>query len=139
MTPSETRACLWCERPFPGRRGGSPQRFCCSRCRTAFWSALRRWAEKAVAVGALTVDHLRGGDPAACTLLPTSNSPAPISELQKAAAGELAELSGEIGQLLDDLLLTLLDLPGDGWPDLAAALPEELFRRVDRYMKARLA
>jgi hypothetical protein len=100
---------------------------------------LRRWAEKAVAVGALTVGHLRGGDPAACTLLPTSDSPAPISELQKAAAGELAELSGEIGQLLDDLLLTLLDLPGDGWPDLAAALPEELFRRVDRYMKARLA
>jgi hypothetical protein len=43
--------CLWCGRPFPAHRGGSPQRFCKARCRTAFWSALRRWAEHAIPAG----------------------------------------------------------------------------------------
>ena len=35
--------CLWCEKPFRSRRGGSRQRFCGSKCRMMFWSALRRW------------------------------------------------------------------------------------------------
>ena len=90
---SDPAACQWCERPFPARRGGSPQRFCRSSCRIAFWSALRRWGERAVAAGMLS---------------------------------------------LVGLLLALLDLPGDVWPDLAAALPEEVFDRIDRYMEARL-
>jgi hypothetical protein len=30
--------------------------------------------------------------------------------------------------LLDDFLIALLDLPGDAWPDLVAALPEGDFR-----------
>ena len=64
-----TRAtCLWCGRSFIARRGGSPQRFCRPRCRITFWSALRRWAERAVAAGALTIDHIRNADLAACTL-----------------------------------------------------------------------
>jgi len=41
--------------------------------------------------------------------------------------------------LLDDFLIALLDLPGDTWPDLAAALPNELFDRIDRYLEARLS
>src|SRR6516162_1656841 len=40
--------CLWCKRPFRARRGGSPKRFCCAAHRIAFWSAARRWAERAV-------------------------------------------------------------------------------------------
>jgi len=67
--------CLWCRRAFVAHRGGSPQRFCRARCRTAFWSALRRWAERAVAAGALTIDHIRNADPAACTLLLGAISP----------------------------------------------------------------
>jgi hypothetical protein len=50
------------------RRGGSPQRFCRARCGTAFWSALRRWGERAIAAGVLTVIDLRHGATAACTL-----------------------------------------------------------------------
>jgi hypothetical protein len=41
--------------------------------------------------------------------------------------------------LLDDFLIALLDSPGDTWPDIAAALPEELFDRIDRYLEARLS
>jgi hypothetical protein len=52
-----------------GSPGGcSPQRFCRARCRTAFWSALRRWGKQAIATGVLTVIDLRNGATAACTL-----------------------------------------------------------------------
>jgi hypothetical protein len=68
--------CLWCQRPFEPRRGGSPQRFCEARCRTAFWIALRRWGERALAAGLLTVsDVQKNGDPTACTLLLAANPP----------------------------------------------------------------
>jgi hypothetical protein len=45
----------------------------------AFWSALRRWSERAIDLGILTIDDIRSGDPAACTLLleATSLAPAP--------------------------------------------------------------
>ena len=66
---TDNRACMWCKRPFTARRGGSPKRFCSPAHRIAFWSALRRWGERAVAAGILTVDDIRSGDPAACTLL----------------------------------------------------------------------
>jgi hypothetical protein len=59
--------CDWCDRSFRPRRGGSPHRFCGPKCRTAFWTALRRWGERAVAAGILTVGDIRSGDPAACT------------------------------------------------------------------------
>ena len=66
--PPSDGACLWCGHPFRARRGGSPQRFCRARCRTAFWSALRRWGERAIAAGTLTVIDLKNGAKAACTL-----------------------------------------------------------------------
>jgi hypothetical protein len=72
--------CEWCGRPFRPRRGGSPQRFCGARCRTAFWSALRRWGERAVAAGILTIADIRNGDPAACTLLLAAGSPGAVDE-----------------------------------------------------------
>jgi hypothetical protein len=62
--------CLWCQKQFEPRRGGSPQRFCRSSCRMAFWSALRRWGERAVAAGVLSLDQIRNGAAEACTLLP---------------------------------------------------------------------
>jgi hypothetical protein len=105
----------------------------------AFWSALRRWAERAVAAGTLTVDHIRSSDPAACTLLPGAISPAPISEPQKAAAVEPAERPDEAGELLDDFLIALLELPGAAWPNLAVALPDEVFDRIDQYLEARMS
>jgi hypothetical protein len=72
--------CDWCNTPFRPRRGGSPQRFCDGRCRTAFWSALRRWGERAIDAGVLTIDDIRTGDPTACTLLPGARSDASVDE-----------------------------------------------------------
>jgi hypothetical protein len=68
MTTTPSPACLWCGKPFKPRRCGSPQIFCEAACRSAFHSAGRRWAERAIACGALTVADLRNGDPQACTL-----------------------------------------------------------------------
>ena len=110
-------------------------RFCCATHRTAFWSALRRWAERAVAVGALTVDQIRNADPAACTVLPGGKALAPIPQAQKPAPAASAERPEEATELLDDLLLALFDLPGDAWPDLAAALPDEIYDRIDQYIE----
>jgi hypothetical protein len=58
--------CLWCKRPFRARRGGSPKRFCCAAHRIAFWSAARRWAERAVVSGLLSVDDIRNDPTEAC-------------------------------------------------------------------------
>src|SRR5438132_8224990 len=52
-------ACLWCTRPFTPRRGGKVQRFCCPDHRVAFHCAARRWTERAVMVGLLSVAELR--------------------------------------------------------------------------------
>ena len=134
--PSTSTACIWCGRPFRARRGGSPKRFCSAAHRISFWSALRRWAERAVAAGVLTVDHVRNRDPGACTLLLGGKSPAPVLEHQKPAPFAPGESPDETAQLLDDLLMALLDLPSDGWIDLVEALPDELFDRIDRYLES---
>jgi len=77
MTEGISNPCPWCERPFRPRRGGSPQRFCQSKCRVAFWSALRRWGERAIDLGILTIGDIKNGAPTACTLLQGPSSPAP--------------------------------------------------------------
>jgi hypothetical protein len=69
MMKGTSALCEWCNTSFQPRRGGSPQRFCASKCRTAFWSALRRWGERAINAGILSVTDIRGCDPEACTLL----------------------------------------------------------------------
>ena len=52
--------CLWCQRAFtPRSTGGSPQRFCSTGHRQAFWIAARRWTMRAVEAGLLNVDCLR--------------------------------------------------------------------------------
>lgn len=86
--------CRWCTRTFEPRRGGNAGRFCCARHRTLFWAACRRWAERAVTLGLLSVADLKA-DPAACTPLPGTISPATApevgSEVDEAAVA-LAEL-----------------------------------------------
>jgi hypothetical protein len=57
--PMDEAVCDWCGRPYRVRRGGSPQRFCGAACRSAFHTAARRWAERAVAAGWLTLAELR--------------------------------------------------------------------------------
>jgi hypothetical protein len=69
MMPEPSPTCPWCGKPFtPRLRGGSRQTFCGTRCRQGFHAGARRWAERAVECGALTVADLRNADPAACTL-----------------------------------------------------------------------
>jgi hypothetical protein len=101
--------------------------FCGPACRTAFHTAARRWAERVVDAGFLTVDHIRSGDPTACTLLPCGISPAPIGPAQKPAPAS-PESPDEAAELLYDLIVGLLD--NDKWLDLATALPDELVERL---------
>jgi hypothetical protein len=82
--------CLWCAVALTLRRGGSPKKFCSARCRHEFHSCARRWAEAAVAAGALSIDVLKNGGFAACTLLPGATSALPIGE---AALQHLAPVS----------------------------------------------
>ena len=59
--PSSGNAhCLWCRRAFtPRSTGGSPQRFCSTGHRQAFWIAARRWTMRAVEAGLINVDCLK--------------------------------------------------------------------------------
>lgn len=77
-TTSENGRCLFCDRPFQARRtGGTPKKFCSPAHRNAFHTAARKWAEKAVADGRITLDDLKR-DPGACTLLPAASSLSPV-------------------------------------------------------------
>jgi hypothetical protein len=87
-----------------------------------FWTACRKWAERAVSLRLLSVADLNA-DPAACEVAEPSP---PVS----------AERLEEAAELLDDLLLGLFDLPGDAWSDLAVALPDELYDRIDQYIES---
>ena len=45
-----------------------------------FWSALRRWGERALAAGVVAISDIRSGDPASCTLPRAVISPPPVSQ-----------------------------------------------------------
>jgi hypothetical protein len=92
-----------------------------------------------ISTGTLTVDALRNGAATTRALPPECNAPAPIPEPQKPAALASAEGLEEAAELLDDFLIALLDLLGDTWPEIAAALPDEVFDRIDRWMEVRLS
>jgi hypothetical protein len=50
-------------------------------------------------------------------------------------ADELLRLD-KVEELLCDLLVVLLDLPAHAWSAIAAAVPDELSERIDRYLDA---
>ena len=80
MTDGFSSLCQWCERPFRARRGGSPQRFCGARCRMLFWSALRRFGERGLADGLMTMTDIRTGVTAACTLRQSTERLSPLPD-----------------------------------------------------------
>jgi hypothetical protein len=83
---SDALYCSWCDRPFRLRRtGGTPKKFCSPAHRNAFHTAARKWAEKAVADGRITLDDLKR-DPGACTLLPAASSLSPLPEALRQGA-----------------------------------------------------
>jgi hypothetical protein len=106
--------------------------FCGPACRQQYHSATRRWAEAAVAAGTLSLDQIRNGAAAACTLLPGAISPAPLSEHRKAAA----VAQDQAVELLDKLLTALLALPPNelSWL-IYYRLPGELGERLRDRMK----
>jgi hypothetical protein len=76
VQPGEAK-CTWCGQDLQPRRGGSPQRFCSAEHRSLFWSALRRWGERAVAGGILTIADIA----AACTLPQCSKPQSPLPDI----------------------------------------------------------
>jgi len=111
--------CRWCGRACQARRGGSSRLFCTSGCRTAFHSAARRWAERAVASGLLTLADLRNSNPAACTLAGGGKSPARVPE------------GGKAIELLDDILHELLL---NASPNALDALSRDILDRIVAYL-----
>jgi hypothetical protein len=58
--PGEGGCCLWCGRPFDGRRHrGSPRQFCSVKCRHDYRTAAARWAIRALEAGLITVSDLK--------------------------------------------------------------------------------
>jgi hypothetical protein len=112
LTSSEDGTCLLCDRPFQARRtGGTPKKFCSPAHRNAFHTAARKWAEKAVAGGRITLDDLKA-DPAACTLISGGISPATAPE----AGSEVDALGALLCEILDTLSLDeLAELPEPVW------------------------
>src|SRR5262249_44068623 len=82
--------------------GGSPKRFCCPAHRMTFWSAARRWAERAVVAGSLSVDDIRNGVGEACTLRPGTSSPAPVPSPPKSGVVAPGEPQAGAVEQLDD-------------------------------------
>lgn len=83
--PSKSE-CLWCGRTFAPGRSGSPKRFCGAGHRGAFHTAARRFAERAIAAGTVSISALKGGDLQACT---------PVEDAASAEIGRLVELVDE--------------------------------------------
>jgi hypothetical protein len=124
MTGETSTLCPWCDRPFRARRGGSPQRFCGSKCRATFWSALRRWGERAVAAGTLTITDVKYDPAAACTPLQETESPVPLSDI---GAGDTAPCDAlrfvvDIERSKVDWLVKLRMIRSDQQDDLLAIM-----------------
>ncbi len=59
--------CLWCAGPFPAKRVGAHQKkFCSVPCKNRYHSAARRWVQRAITGGQLSVHDLKALD-ASCT------------------------------------------------------------------------
>jgi Domain of unknown function (DUF1989) len=99
MTPSTgmggtkmAQGCTIVQTPISSSPRGLAEALLLCRTQDAFWSAARRWAERAVMSGLLSVDDLRNGAGKACTLLLVPNSAAPIPVHRKSAPGTVKAL-----------------------------------------------
>ena len=126
MTEEPSTSCQWCAKPFQARRGGgSPRRFCCTKCRTTFWSALRRWGEHAIAAGTLTITDVKNGVVAACTPPQGNEPPLPLSDI---GASDLAPGDALVKFIVDierskvDWLVKFRMIRSDQQDDLLAVM-----------------
>ena len=59
--------CQWCETPFlPKAVGGHIKKFCSAQCRNLYHAAARKWVQRAVSVGLLSIADLKVAQ-ASCT------------------------------------------------------------------------
>ncbi len=59
--------CLWCAGPFPARVvGAHAKKFCSVPCKNRYHTAARRWVQRAITDGQLSVHDLKALD-ASCT------------------------------------------------------------------------
>ena len=104
------------------------KRFCCRAHRAKFWSALRRWGERAVAAGMLSLDQIRNASAEACTLLPGGDAPARIARASETRpcgdSGALWRVRGAARRAAGCYL------PGNGWFEVTDRLPGELVERL---------
>ncbi len=64
--------CLWCARPFTFRKvGAHAKKFCSVPCKNRYHTALRQWAQQAIALGRLSVTDLKAVQ-ASCTTRTTA-------------------------------------------------------------------
>ena len=89
-----------------------------------------------MASGILTVDHIRNGDVAACTLPPGATQSVPAPQAGEAAPPPpaSAESPDETAELLQDCLFALTSLPDDAFFELGRGLPRSLVRRSLAWM-----
>jgi hypothetical protein len=106
---------MWCGCSFSPRRGGSEQRFCGSGHRHEFHSAARRYVDRAVATGILTVAEIQNGPAEPCALLSGSNSASP-------APGQAKDAMAPPGALLNDIIERLSEDQLNALPDCIWAL-----------------
>jgi hypothetical protein len=59
--------CLWCGAEFLAKKvGANPKKFCSALCKNEFHTATRRWVERALADGRLSLNDL-GAPSVSCT------------------------------------------------------------------------
>ena len=52
--------CLWCAKQFPPRTvGGHEKKFCSGDCKNSSHSGLRRWAQRAIDLGQVSISDLK--------------------------------------------------------------------------------
>jgi endogenous inhibitor of DNA gyrase (YacG/DUF329 family) len=59
--------CPWCDQPFEAKKiGAHAKKFCSALCKNRYHTALRQWAQQAIALGQLSVADLKAVQ-ASCT------------------------------------------------------------------------
>ena len=65
---TNTAKCQWCGEPFPARKvGAHDKKFCSAACKNRYHTASRKWVQRALALGLLSVADLKAAQPSCTT------------------------------------------------------------------------